>query len=56
MKAVNWGVLSTALIGVDKVIPAMQQSPLCNISAIASRDLAKAQQSAQQARYSKSLR
>ena len=48
MKAVNWGVLSTALIGVDKVIPAMQQSPLCNIGAIASRDLAKAQQSAQQ--------
>ena len=44
MKKVNWGVLSTALIGRQKVIPAMQASKWCNISAIASRSLASAQQ------------
>jgi predicted dehydrogenase len=39
---VRWGVLSTANIGVKKVIPAMQQGQLSTIAAIASRDLAKA--------------
>lgn len=39
---VRWGVLSTARIAVTKVIPAMQQSPWCEITAIASRDLNKA--------------
>jgi predicted dehydrogenase len=43
MKKVNWGVLSTAKIGWEKVIPAMQQSTLCSIDAIASRNLASAQ-------------
>lgn len=38
-----WGVLSTAKIGAEKVIPAMQASTLCRIDAIASRDLATAQ-------------
>ena len=38
-----WGVLSTAKIGVEKVIPAMQASMLCRIEAIASRDLAAAE-------------
>jgi predicted dehydrogenase len=42
MKKVSWGVLSTAKIGVEKVIPAMQQGTCCEVSAIASRDLAKA--------------
>lgn len=41
MKKVVWGVLSTAKIGWEKVIPAMQQSEHCDIRAIASRDLAK---------------
>ena len=41
-KKVRWGVLSTANIGVKKVIPAMQQGQLCRVAAIASRDLAKA--------------
>ena len=40
---VRWGVLSTADIALKKVIPAMQLSPWCEITAIASRDLAKAQ-------------
>ena len=43
MKAVNWGVISTAKIAREKVIPAMQRGKLCNIQAIASRDLAVAQ-------------
>jgi predicted dehydrogenase len=37
MKKVVWGVLSTAKIGVQKVIPAMQKSAACDIRAIASR-------------------
>jgi predicted dehydrogenase len=39
---IRWGILSTANIAVKKVIPAMQQSPWCEIAAIASRDLSKA--------------
>ena len=43
---VRWGILSTARIALTKVIPAMQRSPWCEIVAIASRDLAKAQNAA----------
>jgi predicted dehydrogenase len=39
---VRWGVLSTAKIGREKVIPAMQASARCSIDAIASRDAATA--------------
>ena len=42
----RWGVLSTANIGLKKVLPAMQQGENITIAAIASRDLAKAQQAA----------
>jgi predicted dehydrogenase len=42
MKKVSWGVLSTAKIGAEKVIPAMQQGKYCDVVGIASRDLAKA--------------
>jgi predicted dehydrogenase len=42
MKKISWGVLSTANIGVKKVLPAMQRGQLASIAAIASRDLAKA--------------
>ena len=38
MAKVSWGILSTAKIGREKVIPAMQASPYCEIMAIASRD------------------
>ena len=37
MKKVVWGILSTAKIGWEKVIPAMQQSDFCDVRAIASR-------------------
>ncbi len=46
MNKLRWGVLSTAKIGTDKVIPAMQQGELCAVTAIASRHLEKAQATA----------
>ena len=45
-KKIRWGVLSTAAIGLKKVIPAMQRGQYSHITAIASRDVAKAQQTA----------
>src|ERR1700739_4734290 len=42
----RWGVLSTASIGRTKVIPAMQNGEYTDVVAIASRDFAKAQQTA----------
>jgi predicted dehydrogenase len=47
MQPVNWGIISTAKIGTEKVIPAMQKSRHCSIQAIASRDLALAKKWAQ---------
>ena len=46
MKRVVWGVLSTARIGVDQVLPAMRASPLIDLRAIASRSLAGARAAA----------
>src|SRR5437879_12554867 len=46
MKKVRWGVLSTADIAIEKVLPAMQQGEYCEIAAIASRTLEKAQAAA----------
>ena len=43
MKKVVWGVLSTAKIGWEKVIPAMFKSEHCELRAIASRNLEKGQ-------------
>ncbi|HAY79523.1 MAG TPA: NAD-binding protein [Planctomycetaceae bacterium] len=43
---VRWGIVSTAKIGTEKVIPAMQQAELCDIVAIASRDAARAKSAA----------
>jgi predicted dehydrogenase len=42
----RWGVLSTANIGLKKVIPGMQKGRLTTIAAIASRDLGKAREAA----------
>ncbi len=48
MKAsINWGILSTANIGLKKVIPAMQLGSNCTIVAIASRNLEKAKKEAE---------
>jgi len=46
MKKIRWGVLSTANIGVKKVIPAMQRGKLSTVAAIASRDLGQAHSAA----------
>jgi predicted dehydrogenase len=45
-KKVKWGILSTAKIGRETVIPAMQQGALSEVTAIASRDGAKARATA----------
>lgn len=42
MRKLNWGVLGTARIGVNKVIPALQRSATGAVVALASRDLAQA--------------
>ncbi|MEC9361158.1 MAG: Gfo/Idh/MocA family oxidoreductase [SAR324 cluster bacterium] len=46
MKKLNWGILSTAKIGIEKVIPAMQQGKLNEIVAIASRTHESAREAA----------
>jgi len=43
---VRWGVLSTAAIGVKKVIPGMQKCKHARVTAIASRDLTRARKAA----------
>jgi predicted dehydrogenase len=47
MKPVVWGVLGTARIGVQKVIPPMLRSPLVQLRGIASRTLSTAEAVAQ---------
>ena len=42
-RKINWGVLSTAKIGVKTVVPAMQRGQFMTIGAIASRDALKAE-------------
>ena len=44
---VQWGVLGVANIAIKKVIPAMQQGEWSKVTAIASRDLKKAQHAAE---------
>ncbi len=46
MEKVSWGVISTAKIGTEKVIPAMQKGKYCDIKAIASIDYSKAKKTA----------
>lgn len=43
---VRWGVLGVAKIATHTVIPAMQRGTWCEVTAIASRDLAKAREAA----------
>jgi predicted dehydrogenase len=45
-KKVKWGIISTANIGVAKVIPGMLKSKQLEVAAISSRDLATARQAA----------
>jgi predicted dehydrogenase len=48
MRKVRWGVLGVAGIAIRRVIPAMQQGELCEVTAIASRDPERARQAAAQ--------
>jgi predicted dehydrogenase len=43
MNTINWGILGTATIAVEKVIPAIQNSRYGRVKAIASRELMKAE-------------
>lgn len=43
MEKIKWGILSTAKIGLKQVIPAIQLGEFCEVTAIASRSLAKAE-------------
>jgi predicted dehydrogenase len=46
MNTVTWGIISTAKIGINQVIPAIQQAENCTVKGIASRTKAKAQKAA----------
>ncbi|MDB5622213.1 MAG: Gfo/Idh/MocA family oxidoreductase [Devosia sp.] len=46
MKKIRWGILSTANIGMEKVTPGIMASAHSEVTAIASRDLGKAQAAA----------
>jgi predicted dehydrogenase len=45
-RKIRWGILSTAAIGLKKVIPGMQLGEYVSVDAIASRDLGKAREAA----------
>src|SRR5512139_230055 len=46
MKPVRWGILSSAKIGLERVLPGMRKSPWCELHALASRDEATARRAA----------
>lgn len=46
-RKIKWGILSTAKIGMVKVIPGLQKSDLCEVVAISSRGAGKAQAAAE---------
>jgi predicted dehydrogenase len=48
MRKIRWGVLSTADIGMKKVIPAMQRGQYCDMVAISSRSAESARAAAKQ--------
>ena len=53
MEKVRWGILSTAKIGREKVIPAIQRGELCEVVAIASRKKEEAEKEAARLNISK---
>jgi predicted dehydrogenase len=46
MRKIRWGIMSTAKIGTEKVIPAMQKGKYCEVAGIASRNLERSQAAA----------
>ena len=55
MNKIHWGILSTAKIGIEKVIPAMQQGKLSEIVAIASRTHESAREAAKNLKIPKAF-
>ena len=53
MTKISWGVISTARIGLEKVIPAMQKGEYSAVGAISSREYAKAKNAADKLRIPK---
>jgi predicted dehydrogenase len=53
MKKIRWGILSTAKIGIEKVIPALQKGQCCEVTAIASRNEDQAKEIAAKLQISK---
>ena len=53
VEKVRWGILGVAKIAREKVIPAMQSSRWCDVTAIASRDFEKARSAAAALRVSR---
>ena len=49
MTPIVWGVLGTARIALERVIPAMHRSEMCDVRAIASRDARRAAEAAEAA-------
>ena len=49
MTPIVWGILGTARIALDRVIPAMHPSEMCDVRAIASRDARRAAEAAEAA-------
>jgi len=47
MNKIRWGILSTANIAAERLIPAIKKSPYAELAAVASRDHSKAQAFAQ---------
>lgn len=46
MSKIRWGIISTAAIAIEQVIPAMKQGKYCEVTAIASRDFNQAKKAA----------
>src|SRR4051794_8841482 len=53
MTKVRWGILSTAKIAREKVIPGMQAATYCDIAAIASRNREQAESAAKRLQIGK---
>jgi predicted dehydrogenase len=53
--ALRWGIVSTARIGIEKVIPATASAARCEVVAIASRDLGRARAAASELRIARAL-
>ena len=54
-KIINWGILSTAKIGWEHVIPAIKKSKNSQVIALASRNLSRATALTKNLKYQKAM-